>query len=214
MVQMINFVTISMLTMSAFLNPFKAGDLNVPEQTNTLVSQDFNLENRYQIQSVNDIFVDNILLTLLYMDNEVENGQQIDWEAVRKPGQVDFMLLPGETFAFHDLIAQDYQDQNIVTTNAHFNASEGFKSDGFIVGDGVCHLASFINVVATQAGLKVNAPVRHDFAPIPDIDKSFGTSINSSDVNQNMYITNTLDHPVKFIFEHNQSILKIDIISA
>lgn len=178
-----------------------------------IASQEFSLENRYREQSVNDIFVDNILLTLLYMENKVEKGQNIDWNMVRQPGKTDFVLNPGDTFAFHDKFTQEYQGKVSQTTNAHFNSLEGFKSDGFIVGDGVCHLASFMHVVANKAGLDVSAPVRHDFAPIPDVDKEYGTSINSGDIRQNMYITNTTDKPIAFTFNYTEDSLKIDIVS-
>jgi hypothetical protein len=187
-----------------------------PEATSqqVLASEEYSLDNRNQVENINEIFVDNILLAIRYMDGEIQKGQPIDWDKIRSPGQATFTLNPGESFAFHDNLVPEFKDSVVQTTNARFNSAEGFKYDGFIVGDGVCHLASFINEIATQAGLAVHAPVRHDFAPIPDIDRTFGTSINSNGTVQNLYVTNTSDKTIVFIFEHNSQSLKITVESV
>lgn len=186
-------------------------------QPEIISSQEFSLTNRYHNQFVNEVFADNILLTLSYMTGEVKSKQDINWDQIRQPKQTSFMLKPGETFAFHDHVAAEYQDQLAVTTNAHFNATDGFRSSGKLFGDGVCHLASFINVVATQAGMQVDAPVRHDFAKIPDISREFGTSIyyNPNDKSvgsrQNLYITNTTNQTIAFVFDHSFESVKITV---
>ena len=148
------------------------------------------------------------------MDNDVQKGDPIDWDKVREQGQAQFILEPGQTFAFHDNLQPELADSVVQTTNARFIASEGFKYDGFIVGDGVCHLASFINVISREAGLEVYAPVRHDFAAIPDVTREFATSINSGDKTQNMYIKNTTDKPITFTFDHNFDMVKITVESV
>ncbi len=184
------------------------------ETKQVLASQEFSLRNRYQEQSVNDIFADNILLALAYMDGARYTSESVDWNAIREPNQTEFILNPGETFAFHDNLQPERAESVVQTTNARFIASEGFKHDGFIVGDGVCHLASFINVLASQAGLEVYAPVRHDFATIPNIDREFGTSINSGGTIQNLYVTNTTNTPVAFVFDHSFESIKIRVESV
>lgn len=188
-----------------------------------LASQSYSLKNRYQTESVNTVFADNILLTLSYMSGTTKMGEKVDWEKVRQPNRFHFVLEPGKSFAFHDQVIKEYQDSVVQTTNAHFIWDEGFKSDGWLVGDGVCHLASFINVVAQEAGLEVTAPTRHDFATIPDVEKSFGTSIYfmPGDANlsskQNLYVKNNTSKPIALVFEHtsdHQLNLEVDTVSA
>jgi hypothetical protein len=180
-----------------------------------LASQSFSLKNRYSTEYINDVFVDNILLTLLYMDNVIPKSQSVDWEVVRQDREVSFTLNPGETFAFHGKLNPNYENSDTVvkTTNSRFIASEGFRTSGKIYGDGVCHLASFINLVAIQAGLDVYAPVRHDFAVIPDVNRKIATSINSNDAIQNMYVTNSTSNPIEFIFSYNSESLEIRVES-
>ena len=173
-----------------------------------LAMQDYSLNDRYKNTFVNNVFSDNILLTLSYMDGQTKEGQTVNWDTVRQPTQYQFILEPGKTFAFHDLIEDQYQGNVTQTTNAHFDSTEGFKSDGYLVGDGVCHFASFIHVVASQAGLAVNAPTRHDFAAIPDVTREFGTAIyyvpgdKGTSSKQNIYVTNTIGKPIAFVFTH------------
>jgi len=177
----------------------------------------YSLSDRYANTFVNDVFADNILLTLAYMRDAQKKGDKVDWSKVTEDFVLKMTLNPGETFAFHDQVLPEYQGKVTFTTNAHFDSSEGFKSDGWLVADGVCHLASFMNVVAKDAGLKVVAPTNHNFAVIPDVPKENGTAIyympgeqNTSSL-QNLYITNTFDYPVTFIFTHKGSSLDIAV---
>ncbi|OGK52093.1 hypothetical protein A2966_03850 [Candidatus Roizmanbacteria bacterium RIFCSPLOWO2_01_FULL_41_22] len=188
------------------------------KSTNQLLSQvSYSLTNRYDDPSVNQVFVDNILLTLAYMSGKINRGDPIVWNAVKSAGVTELVLKPGQTFAFHDSVLAKYQGKIASTTNAHFISSEGFKSDGWLVGDGVCHLASFMYVVSKEAGLKTEAPTKHDFATIAEVPKSHGVSIFYSPVNQtssnlqNLYITNTYSHPVAFIFYHKNDSLNIKV---
>jgi hypothetical protein len=173
-----------------------------------LASHVMPLNDRYPVQSVSDVFRDNILLTLHYMSGQVSKPSQINWDEIRKPYIYEFVLKPGEVFAFHDDVLPSYQGKVVMTTKSHYNAQEGFLSDGYLFGDGVCHFASLMNWVASDAGLQVEAPTNHNFANIPDVPMTHGTAIYSSpgqsSVNelQNLYITNTSDKDVKFVFEY------------
>jgi hypothetical protein len=189
-------------------------------QEKVLASHVLPLNDRYAVPSVSDVFRDNILLTLFYASGKVSTANQINWNEIRKPFNYEFTLKPGEVFAFHDDVSPQYAGKTIITTHAHFNAQEGFVSDGYLYGDGVCHLASVINWVARDAGLKVEAPVNHDFAHIPDVPREYGTSIYSapgqSGINQmqNLYIENTSDKAVKFVFEYKDSKLTVKVVRS
>ena len=190
----------------------------VSSKTTVLASHEFSLANRYPEPWVNEVFKDNILLTLTYLKNGANINKPIDWNQVRKPSRFYFTLIPNETFAFHDLVSEKYQKQKLITTNAHFNATDGFRSDGFLFGDGVCHLASLLGWVARDSGLTVEAPTNHDFRAIPEIPQEFGVSIyslasdNGRSTAQNLYITNNKDRDVSFIFDYNQDKLKIEVV--
>lgn len=159
----------------------------------------------------NQIFADNILLALHYLKNDVQNPQ-IDWEKTREPFKVSFTLNPGQMFAFHKNVAPEYIDSVVKTMNSRFYTDEGYKSFGGLGGNGVCHLASLINWVASEAGLEVISPVDHNFFPIPGVPKTYGTSIRyapegGNSQNQNLYVKNNLDVLVTFVFEaHSNSV--------
>lgn len=177
-----------------------------------LAEREMSLDNRQPDSVVNDVFKKNILLNLAYLDGKVTKASDIKWDEIEKPFQYEFKLEPNQTFAFHSDIEDKYKDSLVKTTNAHFNATEGFKTDGYLFGDGICHLASLINWAAREAGLSVEAPTDHDFAVIPDIPKEFGVSIYSnpftkgSNTLQNLYITNNKPKPISFKFEYKQSL--------
>lgn len=173
---------------------------------------------RYSVESVNEVFKDNILLNLAYMDGKVTKKENIDWDEIRKPFTIQFRLAPNQTFAFHDDVLIEYKDKVVKTTNAHFNAAEGFKTDGYLFGDGVCHLASLIYWVAKNAGLETKAPTNHDFVTIPAISREYGVSIYSnpyyrgSNAQQNLYVTNNKTKPVSFRFDYDQNKLKVSVV--
>lgn len=161
----------------------------------------YSLTDRYPDRGVNDVFRYNILHTLSLMN----------------PKSYSFTLQPGEVFAFHEDVLPQFEGKVTATTNAHFNFADGFKSDGYLTGDGVCHLASFMYVVAKEAGLSALAPTRHDFANIPDVPKEDGVSIyfnpgaRQANAQQNLYITNTLNKPVEFAFAFDSTNLTIKV---
>lgn len=178
-----------------------------------LAERGFSLENRYDNKFVNDIFKDNILLTIKYMAGEVKDPKNIDWSEVEKPFAYEFTLKPGEEFAFHDGILPKYK--NVVkTTGVHFASNEGFKSDGFIVGDGVCHLASLMYWAALDAGLITYAPSNHNFAKINDVPKEYGVAVESPMPMGNLYITNDKNVPITFNFDSDGKKLTVTITEA
>ncbi len=197
-----SLITATSLMLSAFQPQ------SVPK---ALAEVTYSLSNRYSNSFVNGVFSDNILLTLAYLGRTVKNGNPVDWKSVKDQKETSFVLKPGETFAFHEAVLDKYKGKIALTTNAHFNASEGFKSDGWLVGDGVCHLASFMYVAAQRAGLDVEAPTSHDFAVIPNIEKKDGVSIYSENTLQNLYITNTKQVSISFVFVHTNNDLTIRI---
>lgn len=189
-------------------------------QNVVLATQTYSMENRYGVASVNQVFKDNILLTLKFLDGSVKTKSDISWPEIEKPFRSQFTLKPNEGFAFHDQILPEYKDSTKITTNAHFNSTDGFLSDGWLVGDGVCHLASFIHVAALEAGLKSVSLASHDFAKINEVPREFGVSIKympgefGNSARQNLYITNTLDKPVTFVFDYDGTNLSVSIKNA
>lgn len=204
-----NIAAASVVTISAQLVSPLAPDYN------TLASHQISLDERYAVKFVSDVFKDNILLNLAYMDGRVKNAQDIKWEDIKKPAKFEFSLDPGKTFAFHDDVLDQYKNSLVKTTQAHFNATEGFKTDGYLFGDGVCHLASIIYWVAKEAGLEASAPTRHDFMTIPGISREFGVSIFSnpfskgSNAQQNLYVTNNKNKKITFKFDYDGTNLKV-----
>lgn len=146
---------------------------NLIAEPQVLATHSLSLTNRYNVPSVNEVFKYNILHTIERMGSE-------------------FVLKPGEKFAFHG--------NAFKTTNSDFTSAQGFKSDGYLMGDGVCHLASFMNLVALEAGLETYVPKNHDFAAIPDIPRKYGVSIYSTSAQNNLYITNNKSYSIKFEF--------------
>lgn len=177
----------------------------------------FSLTDRYPNTFVSDVFADNILLTLAYMRGIVKDGK-VDWEKVKDPFTYSLTLKPGEVFAFHDSVLPEFAGKVVATTKAHFGSDEGFKSDGYLVADGVCHIASLINEAASNAGLKVVAPTNHDFAAIPEVDRKYGTAIyympgqDSGNAQQNLYVQNTKDKPVTLTFVYKNNSVDVKVV--
>lgn len=194
--------------------------INPKAEEKILAEYEISLDNRYDNEFVNAVFKDNILLNLSYMQGKQIDAKNINWDEIRSNFTYEFRLDPNKAFAFHDDVFDKYRERVMVTTNAHFNSKEGFKTDGYLFGDGVCHLASLINIVAQKASLDVEAPTPHDFAPIPDIPKEYGVSIYSnpyakgSNSQQNLYITNNKGKPVTFKFEYNGDKVKVSIVEG
>lgn len=211
---------ISIIITVASSNPAILSAVSMPEaaQAQTLATHVMPMNDRYAVPSVNQVFKDNILLNMAYFDGQVKSKADIDWAKVESNFHWEFTLKPGEEFAFHDKIAAKYDTGNIAYIgNAHFNYTDGFKSDGYLTGDGVCHLASLINWVAQDAGLAVVAPTNHNFARIPDVPKEYGTAIYVGPDGggmTNLYITNTKDKPVTFVFDYQNDNLTVSAVEA
>jgi hypothetical protein len=186
------------------------------EKRELLVEKSFNLKNRYPSLFVNQVFVDNMLLSLRYLKGE-KVKREVDWNRVRQPFSFSFVLRPDEVFAFHNNLLSEFKNESVLTMKSHFIASEGYRSSGFLYGDGVCQLASLINWSASEAGLKVLAKVSHDFNPIPDIPREYGASIkytekdSSNSQNQNLYIKNNFSYPVEFSFTVSKSSINLKL---
>ncbi len=195
------------------------GNIALPQNESKIVlsERQFSLENRYAVKSVNEVMKKNILLNMAYLQGTVSSKSDINWDKVTSTFHFEKTLNPGSTFAYHDIVRKEYLDKLAFTTNAQFNSSDGFLSDGYLYGDGVCHLASLINWAALDAGLTTVVPKDHrSVAHIPDVPDDYGVSIymNKSagaGANNNLYITNTKDKPVTFHFEYDGTDLKVYI---
>lgn len=190
----------------------------IPSKDNILAQHEISLDERYSDSYVNDVFKDNILLNLAYMSGKVTNSSTINWEDIRKPSSFEFKLEPSQVFAFHEDVDEKYKDILVKTTNAHFNAQEGFRSDGYLYGDGVCHFASLIYWAAKDAGLEVEAPSNHNFAQIPQIPQEYGVAIyynpnqKLTSIKQNLYIKNNKSKTLTFRFDYINDQLSFSII--
>lgn len=179
-----------------------------------LARHEFSLSKRYEDSFINSAFKKNILLTVAYMRGLIKEGEQVNWSEVEKPFVWRFRLEPGKTISYHDIVFPRYKEATPLTT-AHFTSVEGFVSDGYLVGDGTCHFASLLSWVAKDAGLAVEAPTNHDFAPIPEVPKEQGVSIYSNPYQlarserQNLYIQNTLVQPVELVYTYDGDVLGI-----
>lgn len=181
-----------------------SGQLIEPWVT-VLASEILDLSQRYPVESVNEGFKENILVNLSYF-KKINNGRLI--------------LRPNEVFTFHNQILPEFKKEKIITQESTYSAKDGYKLVAGLYGNGVCHLASVMNWVATEAGLEVTALVNHDFAPVAGVDQKYGTSIKYSPniggtaERQNLYIRNTKDYPVEFIFILEGENLRFSILTA
>ncbi|HCQ30836.1 TPA: hypothetical protein DIU27_00430 [Candidatus Collierbacteria bacterium] len=182
-----------------------------------LASREIDMEYRYRVPSVSKVFKDNILLNIAYLDGRVSSASEINWEEIDRPFHSEFTLKPNEAFAYHDAILPEYKDKVVVTTNARFNKQDGFKTDGYLYGDGVCQLASLMNWAARDAQLDVTQYTNHDFAVIPEVPKQFGVAIyldpgnKLSSARKNLYIVNNQSQSVTFNFDYQNGQLKISV---
>lgn len=184
----------------------------VQSREEVLAEQSLDLNTRAEGEHVNEVFKHNILLALAYFDTP---------DIPDVPGELDcsFTLQPGKVFAFHGNIASEFIDSVVRIMDSRFYIEEGYKSVGGLGGNGVCHLASLMNWVASEAGLEAAAPTNHNFAPIPGVPKKYWTSIRYCDFgcnsqNQNLYIRNNFDFPVVFSFQADGDKLRLKILKS
>lgn len=202
-----NYMKNTLLTISSLVfmgNSLIFGGVQAPHPI-TLAEHRISLDKRAIPGSfMNEVMRDNILLTVAYIRGMPITASP-DWESVRKPFQYTFELKPGKVYTFQDNSLPEYASSVVKTTNVNFGASDGYKSDGYLMGDGVCHLASLFYWAAKDAGLEAVAPTNHNFMPIPEIPREYGVAIYSipgeKEVNaqQNLYIRN--DGVIPFQFE-------------
>lgn len=213
------FSLVGFLFFSPLQGNFWIDGFNQPSPV-VLSEKSLSLTNRYPNPWVNEVFVDNMVLTLHYLKSDIPKPpvDEASWKKIKEPFTVSFRLKPGQTFAFQDSAYPEFKDKVVKTTKATFNLQQGFRSSGFLVGDGVCQLASLINWTAREAGLEVLSPTNHDFALIPDVPKKFGTSIfylpdnPLGNARQNLYITNNKDKEIAFNFTVTQDRLSLTIL--
>ena len=197
------------------LNPVLAGQTLIASQVvvanETLSSRTLDLKIRSSFPTVNEGFSDNILLSLHYLNGEKFFAGNVDWEEVRKPLSVSFVLSSDEVFAFHDTVLPQYQNP-AVTMNSNFSMKDGYKFVAGLPGSGVCHLATLMTWVAKEAGLEVTALANHDFAPVKGVERKYGTSIKSFSPTQNLYIKNTTEVPLVFEFMASEDSVVFSIL--
>lgn len=187
-----------------------AGNAGQLVQSQILASETMDLSNRYSVKSISDGFKENILIVLHYL--------ALQGDSLEDQG-VSLIVLPGEVFAFHKNILPEFKQDKIITQESGFLRKEGYVSVAGLQGNGVCHLASLMNLVANEAGLEVTSPVNHNFAQILGIDKKYGTSIyylpNGGAISQrqNLYIRNNREYPVEFRFSLTENLLTFSIFS-
>jgi hypothetical protein len=192
----------------------------VSVRTVVLASHTFSLADRYPNPGVNTVFANNILLDLYYLSGKIKQGEPINWQFIKKPNTFDVILKPGEVFAFHNSILPQFHNDKILSTPVLFGGQDGFLSDGYLFGDGVCHLASIINWTARDAGLSVLAPTKHNFANIPDVPKQYGVSIytdgtdDATSMLQNLYIQNNKRKKIFFVFKYFHNTLNVKAIEG
>jgi len=172
----------------------------IPEiREEVLAEHRLDLTTRNESPYTNEIFAYNILLALDYFDYSLT-------------------LEPGEIFAFHENVTPEFTNLPLKTGWTKYTAAEGYKTVGGLPGNGVCHLASLMNWTTQDAGLEVVAKVNHNFAPVPGVPKEYGTSIRyypnegGNTQNQNLYIINSFDFPVTFLFTASEQTVNLKLL--
>ena len=107
-------------------SPAKPQILGTPNVV--LATHSFSLEDRYGNTFVNDVFKDNILLTLAYMDGSVKAKGDISWDKVSPLSATNLPFCPGRNLLSMIRLYPIYKGDVVKTTNAHFNWNDGFKS--------------------------------------------------------------------------------------
>lgn len=208
----------TLLTISAFLligNALLFKDIT--PQPQTMAETHMSMENRAMPGSfMAETMRDNILLTIAYMRG-MPISSTPDWDEVRKPFEYTFELKPGEVFTFQKDALPEYETQVVKTVDVNFGAQDGYKHDGYLMGDGVCHLASILYKAAKQAGIHAYAPANHDFIPIPEVEREYGVSIYSTpgektaNAAQNLYIKNDKNVPITFKVAYDGKNLVVEV---
>lgn len=193
----------------------------IQPQDKVLSTESMSLENRAQPGSfMAEVMRDNILLTVAYMRGIISDPKNIDWDSVRKPFEYSFELKPGEAYSFQKDALPEYKDSIVKTIEVNFAGQDGFKHDGYLMGDGVCHLASLFYKSAIKANIEATAPTNHDFMPIPEIEREYGVAIYSmpgsveANAKQNLYIKNDTSGVVTFEIKYDGVNLETKVIKT
>lgn len=218
------FIKNTLLTVSGVLfigNSLIFGGLEQPANTQELASRSISLENRAMPGSfMAETMRDNILLTMGYIRGIVVDGQNVNWEAVRKPFTYSFELKPQEAYAFQKDALPSYEADIVKTIDVNFAGQNGFKHDGYLMGDGVCHLASLFYWAAMDAKIDAFAPTNHDFMAIPEVPREYGVSIYSTpgekaaNAQQNLYIRNNTQHTIRFEIQYDGQNLQTKVLKV
>lgn len=194
--------------LASTLSPFASMSAK-QEQPTVLATHTISLEKRAYNSYVNDVFKKNMLRAVYLMNGDtpemVTKNETYSSDSFHK----EIALKSHETFSFHENVLPEFSGKIAKTSNSHFSGDQGFLSDGYLMGNGVCHLASLMYWVAKDAGLTALAPTNHDFAAIPEIDPIYGVAIyympdgGRGSASQNLYITNNLEETIYFVFDFN-----------
>lgn len=214
-----SILTASILTLSVGASSLATSEAQIQAQSETVLgTRSMSLNTRWGYENPENVYKDNILLNLAYMNGTVKNKEDINWDNLKQPFSMEFSLEPGQRFAYHKLIDPAYQDNVAIAVDTNFGAGDGYKYSDGLYGMGVCHLASLIHWAALDAGLESVAPSNHDFYAIPEIPKEYGVAIfnnpNSpaASMKQNLYIKNNLDSKVTFKFDFDGTNLKVSVV--
>lgn len=229
---MFNTLVSTILSASLLLTPVEGASITgIPvagqagqlvEQETVLASYSLDLSSRYPVTSVSDGFKENILIALGYLSSIGGSSEQPvigdiipQGDTLQAQRNFALSLKPGEVFAFHKKgILPQFNESKIISQESDFTTNYGYKVVAGLGGNGVCHLASLMNLVALKAGLEVVAPTNHNFDRIPGIDKEYGVSISTrnSPERQNLYIKNNFEFPMFFRFELRENNLVFSIV--
>lgn len=212
----------TLLTIGSLLflgNGLVFGALPHMPETEILAKREISLENRAMPGSfMNSVMKDNILLTIGYMRGVITDRSNIDWNEIRKPFTYSFTLNPGESYSFQKDSMPEYASSIVKTIDVNFGGSDGYKHDGYLMGDGVCHLASLFYWAAVDAGIDATAPTNHDFRAIPEVPREYGVSIYSipgevnANAQQNMYVKNDTQNQIVFEITWNGEKLETKVL--
>lgn len=218
----------TLLTLGSLLflgNGLIFGAIPTVPEPQTLASREMSLENRAMPGSfMNNVMKDNILLTIGYMRGIIHNPSKVNWDEVRKPFTYTFELKSGKSYAFQKDALPEYADSIVKTIDVNFGGQDGYKHDGYLMGDGVCHLASLFYWAAKDANLDATAPTNHNFMAIPEVPKEYGVSIysipgeSSANAQQNLYIKNDTANTIMFEIAYDgekleTKVLKKEVVS-
>lgn len=226
---MLNIIVSTALTTSLLLTPVGSPTTLTAGQAASLVDKTklvlstgrMDLSYRYPVENTSKVFTENILINLYYLSRlgRGENGQVIEGFKPQENVTASFSLTlqPGEVFAFHDKVLDQYKESKIIAPEGGYRAKDGYILLGGLYGNGVCHLATLMNYVAQHSGVEVTALTRHDFAAIPGFDREYGTSISTGNApeRQNLYIKNDKEMPLelRFDLQGNELVFTISLVT-